>query len=261
MCLITLAYRAHDSFPLVVAANRDESYTRPTRGLHFWEDHPGLLAGRDLEAGGTWMGITRGGRFAAITNYRDTTPAPEPARSRGMLTLEFLAGDDAPADYLQAICEQGVRYAGFNLLVGDRDGIYYLSNIEGVVRSLTPGIHSISNGLLDSGWPKQRCAETRLAAALNGSVDHRALADTVSDRRPAADGELPDTGIGIELERALSPQFITMAEYGTRATTTLAVHRDGDVQVREQDFSAGGVAGAVRMERFVLEEGAGPGPG
>ncbi len=259
MCLITLAYRVHDSFPLVVAANRDEYYTRPTRGLHFWDDHPGLLAGRDLEAGGTWMGVTRGGRFAAITNYRSTTPAPDPARSRGMLTLEFLAGEAAPLDYLQAICDQGGQYAGFNLLVGDRDGIYYLSNIEGQVRALTPGIHSISNGLLDSGWPKQRCAETRLAAALNGDVEHSALADTVSDRRPAADAELPDTGVGIELERALSPQFITMEAYGTRATTTLAVHRNGDVRVREQDFSAGGVAGEVRMEQFVLDAGASQG--
>ncbi len=253
MCLITLAYRAHRDFPLVVAANRDEYYTRPTRGLHFWDDHPELLAGRDLQAGGTWMGITRKGRFAAITNYRSATPVPDPARSRGMLTLDFLTGDSAPADYLQAICDQGDQYAGFNLLVGDRNGIFYLSNVEGRVRALTPGIHSISNGLLDSGWPKQRRAETGLAAILDGQPGHEALAATVSDRSTAADEELPDTGVGLALERALSPQFIIMEEYGTRATTTLSVHEKGHVEVREQEFDAGGVASENRAQNFRLE--------
>ncbi|MDJ0877033.1 MAG: NRDE family protein [Halieaceae bacterium] len=253
MCLITLAHRAHDKFPLVVAANRDEYYQRPTRGIHFWEDHPQLLAGRDLRAGGTWMGITRHGRFAAITNYRGSNPAPADARSRGMLTLDFLAGSVAPADYLQAICDEGLRYAGFNLLVGDREGMYYLSNIEGEVRVLEPGIHSISNGLLDSGWPKQRSAETLLAAALADPLDHEQLARSVSDRHEAADEDLPDTGVELMLERALSPQFITMPEYGTRATTTLAVNSDGCVEVREQDFHAGGVAGESRSLSFSLE--------
>lgn len=253
MCLITLAYRTNDAFPLVVAANRDEYYQRPTMGIHFWDDHPGLLAGRDLQAGGTWMGITRHGRFAAITNYRSTSPAPERARSRGMLTLDFLAGSSEPVEYLQAICNSGDDYAGFNLLVGDHEGIFYLSNVEGEVRALQPGIHSISNGLLDSGWPKQRCAETRLAGTLGEALDHEALAGTVSDRRVAADAELPDTGVGIELERALSPQFITLGEYGTRATTTLSVHASGRVEVRERDFLAGGIAGERRELSFELE--------
>ncbi len=253
MCLITFAYRAHAEFPLVVAANRDEHYQRPTRGIHFWEDHPQLLAGRDLKAGGTWMGITRQGRFAAITNYRGLQPAPAEARSRGMLTLDFLAGSAAPADYLQAICDSGARYAGFNLLVGDARGLYYLTNVEGRVLALSPGIHSISNGLLDSGWPKQRSAEARLAAALTDPADHDALAETVSDRSTAADRELPDTGVALELERALSPQFIAMPEYGTRATTTLAVHQSGSVEMHERDFHAGGVAGERRSLKFELE--------
>jgi uncharacterized protein with NRDE domain len=253
MCLITLAYRAHAEFPLVVAANRDEYYQRPTRGIHFWEDHPQLLAGRDLQAGGTWMGITRRGRFAAITNHRGSQAAPDGARSRGMLTLDFLAGDAAPEEYLQAICDADARYAGFNLLVGDAEGLYYLSNIEGRVRALSPGIHSISNGLLDSGWPKQRSAEARLAAALADPADHEALAATVSDRNTAEDPELPDTGVDLALERALSPQFITMPEYGTRATTTLALHESGRVEVHERDFHAGGVAGGRRSQQFELE--------
>ncbi len=252
MCLITLAYRAHQALPLVVAANRDEYYQRPTRGLHFWQDHPQLLAGRDLQAGGTWMGITRGGRFAAITNYRGPDPAPVAARSRGMLTLDFLTGSASPAAYLQAICESGARYAGFNLLVGDGQSVFYLSNIEGRVRELAPGIHSISNGLLDSGWPKQRRAETRLAAALAGDLDHDTLASAVNDRSMAPDEELPDTGVDRELERALSPQFIALPEYGTRATTTLAVHSSGRVEVCERDYHAGGKAGEMREHTFSL---------
>lgn len=253
MCLITLAYRVHQEFPLLVAANRDEYYARPTRGIHFWEDYPGLLAGRDLEAGGTWMGITRGGRFAAITNHRSSGAIAGEPRSRGMLTLEFLAGKATPEAYLRTVCNADAQYAGFNLLVGDAEGLYYLSNIEGRVRKLAPGVHSISNGLLDSGWPKQVSAERRLAAVLDERIDHEALARAVSDRGSAADEELPDTGVELALERALSAQFITMPEYGTRATTTLTLHHSGVVEVRERDFHAGGVAGDTREQRFTLE--------
>jgi uncharacterized protein with NRDE domain len=256
MCLITFAHRVHDGYPLLVAANRDEYYRRPTAGLHFWEDAPQLLAGRDLEAGGTWMGITRQGRFAALTNHRNPPSTPETPRSRGMLTLDFLAGDIDPEAYLEKIAGSAGEYAGFNLVVGDHRQLYYFSNIEARVRKLTPGIYSLSNGLLDSDWPKQRAAASRLAELIPASVDHRRLANTIADTVPAADEELPSTGLDPALERALSAQFITLPEYGTRATTTLSVRRDGCVEMHEQDFGEGGTAGERRAHSFHLEGGA-----
>ena len=243
MCLITFAYRAHADYPLLVAANRDEYYARPTAGLRFWEDLPDVAAGRDLQAGGTWLGITRSGRFAAITNHRNPPTTPASPRSRGMLTLDFLAGEAGPEGFLEKLAPRAGEYAGFNLLLGDDQTLWYFSNIEGRPRRLEPGVHSISNGLLDSGWPKQRNAERRLAAVLESPVDHTTLEAAVSDRTPAPDHSLPDTGVGLELERALSSQFITMPEYGTRATTTLSVHREGTVELVERAFTEGGRPG------------------
>ena len=204
MCLITFAYRAHADYPLLVAANRDEYYARPTAGLRFWEDLPDVAAGRDLQAGGTWLGITRSGRFAAITNHRNPPTTPASPRSRGMLTLDFLAGEAGPEGFLEKLAPRAGEYAGFNLLLGDDETLWYFSNIEGRPRRLEPGVH---------------------------------------DRTPAPDHSLPDTGVGLELERALSSQFITMPEYGTRATTTLSVHREGTVELVERAFTEGGRPG------------------
>lgn len=253
MCLITFAHRAHSDFALLVAANRDEYYARPTAGIHFWDDRPELAAGRDLEAGGTWMGITRSGRFAAITNHRNPPSTPAAPRSRGLLTLDFLAGGENPGDYLAELAPRGGQYAGFNLVVGQGDELWYFSNIEGKPRRLAPGVYSLSNGLLDSGWPKQRSAERRLAQLLDSDIDHGLLEQTVTDRAPAKDAHLPDTGIGLELERALSSQFIVMPEYGTRATTTLAVRASGEVEMIEREFREGGQAGEQRRLSFLLD--------
>lgn len=255
MCLITFAYRAHADYPLLVAANRDEYYARPTAGVQFWSDRPGLAAGRDLQAGGTWLGITRSGRFAAITNHRNPPTTPAAPRSRGMLTLDFLVGTTAPDQFLHELAGRAGDYAGFNLLLGDGEALWYFSNIEGRARRLEPGVHSISNGLLDSGWPKQRDAEQRIAALLDSGVDHEALERAVNDRTPAPDHRLPDTGVGLALERALSSQFITMPEYGTRATTTLSVHREGKVELVERAFIEGGRPGERRSLSFQLDAG------
>lgn len=253
MCLITFAHRVHAEYALLVAANRDEYYARPAAGIHFWDELPQLAAGRDLEAGGTWMGITRAGRFAAITNHRNPPSTPESPRSRGMLTLDFLAGNQPPGDYLAGLAPQGGDYAGFNLVVGRGDELWYYSNIEGEPRPLEPGIYSLSNGLLDSGWPKQRSAERRLADMLAGNIDHGLLEQAVNERTPAPDAHLPDTGIELELERALSSQFIVMPGYGTRATTTLAVHRDGEVEMIEREYREGGEPGERRRLSFLLD--------
>ncbi len=254
MCLITFAHRWHRDYPLLVAANRDEYYARPAAGIHFWEEAPQLAAGRDLQAGGTWMGLTRGGRFAAITNHRNPPSTPDSPRSRGMLTLDFLAGSSSPGDYLGELAARAGEYAGFNLVIGDREQLWYFSNIENRARALAPGIYSLSNGLLDSGWPKQRRAEARLAQLQDAAVDHRQLEHTVSDRELAPDEQLPDTGVGLDLERALSSQFIVMPEYGTRATTTLSVHDSGQVEMVEREFGEGGSARESRSLSFLLGE-------
>ena len=250
MCLIAIAYRAHAAYPLLVAANRDEYYRRPTAPAAFWEESPQLLAGRDLEAGGTWMGITAGARFAAITNHRNPAGTPANPRSRGMLTRDFLLGDDSAGDYLRKLDGDGESYAGFNLLLSDANGLFYYSNVEREVRELPPGVYSLSNALLDSDWPKQRQAALALGAALDGGLDHESLRATVSDRATAADAELPGTGLDPAMERALSAQFIVTPEYGTRATTTLALHSDGRTEFTEQSFDAGGIAAGERHYVF-----------
>ncbi|MEP5765741.1 MAG: NRDE family protein [Halieaceae bacterium] len=252
MCLITLAYRSHPDYPLLLAANRDEFYQRPTATLDFWDDAPELLAGRDLEAGGTWMGITRSGRFAAITNHRNPPSTPQNPRSRGMLTVDFLLGDQAAEQYLQAVARRAGEYAGFNLLLGDADGLYYFSNIESQVRTLPAGIYSVSNGLLDSAWPKQRIAEQGLTTLLQAPLQHEQLKATVSDRSKADDTQLPQTGVGLELERTLSSQFIVADGYGTRATTSLWVHRSGEVELSESTFVEHGQAAGCRQLGFSL---------
>ena len=257
MCLIALAYHCHPDYPLLVAANRDEYYHRPTASAHFWEELPQLLAGRDLEAGGTWMGITEKGRFAAITNHRNPPSTPPRPRSRGMLTLDYLAGEDSPATYLENLATEGADYAGFNLLLSDHSGLFYYSNVEQRVRQLPAGVYGLSNGLLDADWPKQRQAAEALAALIPGSVDHDSLQGSVSDRSAAPKETLPDTGIGLEMELALSSQFIVTGEYGTRATTTLAVHDSGQVDFLERSFNAGGIATGQRRFAFSLKAPAG----
>lgn len=243
MCLIIFAYQQHARYPLLVAANRDEHYQRATAGAGFWHHHQQLLAGRDLVAGGTWLGITRQGRFAAITNHRNPPTTPENPRSRGMLTLDFLSSSMPAADYLQQLDAAAGSYAGFNLVLGDSNGLYYYSNIEQQLRPLQPGIYSLSNALLDTPWPKQ----TRGAAAMHNLlaqdlVSHDQLAATVSNTAAEADDSLPDTGVGLEFERLLSAQFIVSPDYGTRAATTLTVDQAGLSRFREQSYGHGGQA-------------------
>ena len=202
------------------------------------------------------MGITRGGRFAAITNHRNPPGTPEEPRSRGLLTLEYLLGDASPGDYLQALQPHAQEYAGFNLLLGDRASLWYLSNIEGRVRQLEPGVHSVSNATLDSNWPKQELARARLLATLKDheSPSHSGLQATVASRELVPDPQLPDSGIHIDMERMLSAQFIVNPGYGTRATTSMWVHREGEVSWQEDNFDPSGTLANRVCERFNLDE-------
>lgn len=258
MCLVIFAHQAHPGYPLVVAANRDEFHARPTTASHFWDSHPGLLAGRDQEQGGTWMGVTRDGRFAAITNYRDparTAPAP---RSRGELPLDFLVGSSSPQDFLQALENRAPEYAGFNLVVGDGRELWYFSNSDGnPPTSLAPGLYGLSNAHLDTPWPKselgkQRLAQVLRAAGQSGSLQHEALAMTVADRRTADPAELRPLGLDGEMEQLLSSQFIVSPDYGTRSRTTLWATRGGHVHWREQSFGEDGTVKEERELEFAL---------
>jgi len=229
-----LAWQVDPARPLVVAANRDEFYARRAAPAAFWSDAPQILAGRDLQAGGTWLGVTRGGRFAALTNVREPgLPAPPDAPSRGQLVADFLRGSGAPEDYLGGL--RPAAYAGFNLVIGDRASLWYLSNRAGPARRLGPGVYGVANAALDSPWPKVARGRERLAALVaGGEPGTRALLDLLADPTPAADVELPDTGVGLAMERMLSPLFIASAVYGTCCSTALAMNRDGAVEFCER---------------------------
>ncbi len=237
MCLIAIAWQAHPDYPLVVAANRDEWRDRPAVPAHWWDDHPSLLAGRDLKAGGTWMGVTRSGRFAAVTNFRDPSDRDSTALSRGSLVTEFLLGDEPPARFLAGLAARAARYNGFNLLAGDARTLLYFGSREGEVRAVEPGVHALSNHLLDEPWPKVRRARAALEAAI-GDGDEPLFA-MLSDATPAPDAELPDTGVGLERERMLSPILITGDAYGTRASTVFRATR-GSARFEERTRDTSG---------------------
>lgn len=247
MCLLIFGHQATQQHPLIIAANRDEFHARPTQPAGLWREHPHLLAGRDLEAGGTWMGITRTGRFAAITNYRDpnqTGPAP---RSRGALPLNFLTGSDTPEQYLESLCASADQYAGFNLLVGDAQSLWYYANSDpDKPRSLAPGLYGLSNARLDTPWPKVERGKARLAALLaDNQFEHDQLETLVSDTATAPAEALQALDMHTEMEQALSAQFIITPDYGTRSSTTLRREKDGTIHWRERSFSSEGKASSV----------------
>jgi len=229
VCLILLAIDAHPRYPLVVAANRDEFYDRPTRQAEFWDDAPDVLAGRDLREGGTWMGVTRGGRFCALTNVRNPADHRPGAPSRGRLVSEYLKGREGPVDYLASVMRDGVAYNGFNLLVGRGDEVYWFSNRDGKPLRLESGVHGLSNGLLNTAWSKVVHGKAGLEGLLSSEPGPSVagLLDLLADRNPAADDGLPRTGVSMEWERLLSPIFISSPTYGTRSSTVLLLEREG----------------------------------
>jgi uncharacterized protein with NRDE domain len=252
MCLLVLAWMKHPRYRLVVAANRDEFHDRPAAPLAWWREVTPVLAGRDLVAGGTWMGVTRAGRFGAVTNVRDLAHVPATdAPSRGTLVPEFLAGNTEPVEFMQRLGTTTARYAGFNVIAGGSRSLCYHSNRGGTLpRNLEPGIYGLSNHELDSPWPKLLKARERFAAALDGEEPRAAaLFDLLADREPADDGALPDTGLPAEIERAMSSAFVLHPQYGTRCSTVLLVGHDGRTMAAERRFDAAGrQTGATRIE-------------
>lgn len=244
MCLLLFAWKMRDDYPLIFAANRDEFYERPSASAHFWDDNPDILAGRDLKEGGAWLGMTKTGRIAALTNYRDPKSFRAGAPSRGELVSGYLKGTDDAKSYLTALERNAYRYNGFNLVVGDRFDLYYFSN-RAAVKKLNAGIYGLSNSLLDVSWPKVQRGKEKFTPIISakGKPSTERLFRLLDDRVVFSDDLLPDTGVGPEYERMLSPLFIQSADYayGTRFSTVIIVDQKGKTTFSERVFDARGV--------------------
>ena len=238
MCLILLAYQMHPDYCFILAANRDEFYDRPTSALAYWPDHPEILAGRDLKGNGTWLGVSRTGKIAAITNYRDPSAILPDAPSRGVLIRDYLVGDSTAQDYLVTVSKIGQRYNGFNLIAGDSGGLYYTSNRSAGVQQLRPGIYGISNHLLDTAWPKVQRGKALLHNQFNGrqKINVETILDLLTDQLQPQDAALPETGVGLKWERILAPLFIVSPNYGTRSSSVVLCDQSGEITFWERTF-------------------------
>jgi uncharacterized protein with NRDE domain len=251
MCLLVVAWRSHPRYRLVVAGNRDEFHDRPAAPLGWWSDAPDVAGGRDLRAGGTWLGLAHSGRFGLVTNFRDANGAAPEAPSRGQLVPGFLLGRSSASAFLDALQPGIDAYAGFNLLVGDAGGLHYCCNVGDTrPRELAPGIYGLSNHRLDEPWPKLVRTRERFAAALaHPDPEPAGLFDLLADPTPAPPQSPPDRGLPPDLERALSAPFVRHALYGTRCSTVVLVEHGGRTVVLERRFDpAGAQAGAARVE-------------
>lgn len=237
MCILFISYRDHLRYPLIVLANRDEFYDRPTAPAATWTDHPNVTAGRDLVGGGTWLGVTDAGRFAAVTNYRDPS-RPEGTVTRGRLVSDFLIGEMSAKEHTEKVAAESGRYSGFNLVIADNDELYYFSNTNGAApQRLGPGVYGLSNHLLDTPWPKVSSGLAAFKRLIRSEDISKAAAfDLLADETLAADENLPDTGVGIEKERLLSSIFIRSPIYGTRSSTVVLIDNEGEVELEEKTY-------------------------
>jgi uncharacterized protein with NRDE domain len=254
MCLLALAWKAHPDHSLILAGNRDERHARASVPAGFWEEAPEVLGGRDLEAGGTWLGVTGAGRYAVVTNYREGLNPAKAARSRGALPADFLKSRITPEAYLRQIQATAGQYGGFSLVVGDRESLWYFANRGGAAPApLAAGVHALSNHLMDTPWPKVQLAKSRLKLLLDtGAVTSDALFRMLADRTPADSG-LPDTGIGADLERRVSAAFVQHPVYGTRCSTLVFMERAGGMRFAERRFDAAGTE--IETRQFQMGDG------
>ncbi len=238
MCLIIFSYCMNPEFPLVLAGNRDEFYSRPTLSLGFWDDDPSILAGRDLKEMGTWLGISKNGKIAAITNFRDPSSLKPDAPSRGDLIRNYLQGADPPHTYLKKVKKRGQEYNGFNLLAGDENQLFYYSNQSDPIIEMTPGLYGLSNHLLDTPWPKVEKGKSTIKPIFStSSIDIDAVFNTLYDTSFPLSDQLPDTGIGDAWEKVLSPMFIKSDSYGTRSSSVLIISKTGHITFAERTYT------------------------
>lgn len=252
MCLAIVALDAHPRYVTVIAANRDEFHARAATPAGWWRE--GWLAGRDVEGGGTWLGITRGGRWALLTNVREPERKDATAPTRGTLVPRVLASALPPASALAAVTADTQRYNGFNLVAGEGREAAWTSNRASGPRALTPGVVGLSNAALDTPWPKVLASRDRVAEwCVRGAEDPEALFTMLADASLAPDDALPRTGVSLEWERRLSAAFIVSPAYGTRCSTVVLIGRDGEVSFEERSFASDGRAGGAVRYAFTLE--------
>lgn len=252
MCLIVFAWRSHPDYRLILTANRDEFHGRPAQPLHWWPDHPTVLAGRDLQAGGTWLAAGRNGRFATVTNYREGQQPRAGLRSRGDLVTGFVAGEQSPEAYLRSL--EGERYAGFSLLVTDGDELWCGSNRGDAPARLDAGIYGLSNATLDTPWPKLvRCRAGLEALLAENRANESELLRLLADRKPAAADDIDPGEMSYELARAVSAPFIVTPDYGTRCTTALLWSTSGKMTIAERRFDAAGQPNGDTRFSYVID--------
>ncbi len=238
MCLLLVSYNTHPEYKLIIAANRDEFYNRPAEPAAYWKEYPLLLAGRDLQAGGTWLGITRQGRLAAITNYRDMKNLKTEAPSRGELVKDFLTGTESPGKFSERLLTSAEKYNGYNLIFGDMHELRYFSNQTKKPVKLLPGIYGLSNHLLDTPWHKVEKSKTSFKKILSKeNILPEALFEILTDTSVPPDELLPDTGLALEIERAVSPVFVATPFYGTRSSTVILIDKNNRVTFIEKSLN------------------------
>lgn len=253
MCLIVFGYKAHKKYPLILAGNRDEFYDRPAKNAHFWNTNPPVLAGKDLKAGGTWLGVSDKGELGAITNYRDLTNPTKGEKSRGAIIPEFLNRENDLQKALEPFIEHGELYSGFNLIAGDTENLFYVSNITNQIERLHPGCYGISNAFLNTPWPKVNSAKKNFKSIISSDeIDEEAVFNLLQIRKTYPEHLLPQTGLSPELEKDVSSIFIETENYGTRCSTLLMIDNMGVVTFIERTYR-NDTGGAQIEKRFEFE--------
>lgn len=238
MCLVFFSVSNHPNYKLILAGNRDEFYNRRTAAACFWDDHPDILGGRDLEAGGTWLAMNKAGKIALVTNYRDPQNIDPKAPSRGQLVSDYLISNESPAEYLKTISTNGNKYNGFNLIAGDPTRLWYYSNYKKDIEKLEPGFYGLSNHLLETSWPKVLRGKEKVKPIIDrSSIDPEALFEVLYDDQIVADTLLPKTGLTLERERALSSMFIKTEGYGSRCSTVILIDKQDQVLFSERVYN------------------------
>jgi uncharacterized protein with NRDE domain len=255
MCILFIAVKQHPKFPLIIAANRDEFHARPTKPTHFWQDHPHILAGRDLSANGTWMGVNKSGDIAALTNIRAPGKERKNAISRGALVADFIKDSPQHADYLATLQNTHAQYNGYNLLFGNLQKLHVYNNFENTTYDLEKGVYGLSNASLNSPWPKLDAGRSALADYCQHAdiLNFEHLFELLRNNEPAHDDDLPDTGIPKDWEKMLSSIFIKSEEYGTRSSTILLIDNEQKVYWEERTFDANAHLTGTTVEEFSIE--------